>query len=102
VLPTLLTVYSISASLEIAGRHRGGRGLFGWIGALAVGVRAASAVIADVVVGKRDTECPINGFKMRKHTGFSPARWSGMMLLDTYSRSNLPCAIIFKALLRND
>jgi cytochrome c oxidase subunit I len=34
VLPTLLTVYSISASLEIAGRHRGGRGLFGWIGAL--------------------------------------------------------------------
>jgi cytochrome c oxidase subunit 1 len=34
VLPTLLTVYSISASLEIAGRRRGGRGLFGWIGAL--------------------------------------------------------------------
>jgi cytochrome c oxidase subunit 1 len=34
VLPTLLTVYSLSASLEIAGRHRGGRGLFGWIGAL--------------------------------------------------------------------
>jgi cytochrome c oxidase subunit I len=34
VLPTLLTVYSLCASLEIAGRHRGGRGLFGWIGAL--------------------------------------------------------------------
>jgi cytochrome c oxidase subunit I len=34
VLPTLLTVYSLSASLEIAGRHRGGRGLLGWIGAL--------------------------------------------------------------------
>ncbi|MBV8360806.1 MAG: cbb3-type cytochrome c oxidase subunit I [Deltaproteobacteria bacterium] len=31
VLPTLLTVFSISASAEIAGRHRGGRGLFGWI-----------------------------------------------------------------------
>jgi hypothetical protein len=30
-------------------------------------VRAASAVIADVVVGKRDIECPINGFKVRKH-----------------------------------
>jgi len=30
----LLTVFSISASLEIAGRHRGGRGLLGWIGAL--------------------------------------------------------------------
>jgi len=34
VLPTLLTVFSICASLEIAGRARGGRGLFGWIGAL--------------------------------------------------------------------
>ena len=34
VLPTLLTVYSLCASLEIAGRHRGGRGLLGWIGAL--------------------------------------------------------------------
>jgi cytochrome c oxidase subunit 1 len=33
-LPTLLTVFSISASLEIAGRHRGGRGLLGWIGTL--------------------------------------------------------------------
>jgi cytochrome c oxidase subunit 1 len=31
VLPTLLTVFSICASLEIAGRVRGGRGLFGWI-----------------------------------------------------------------------
>jgi cytochrome c oxidase subunit I len=34
VLPTLLTVFSISASLEIAGRVRGGRGRFGWIRAL--------------------------------------------------------------------
>ena len=33
-LPTLLTVFSICASLEIAGRARGGRGLLGWIGAL--------------------------------------------------------------------
>ena len=33
-LPTLLTVFSICASLEVAGRVRGGRGLFGWIGAL--------------------------------------------------------------------
>ena len=32
--PTLLTVFTITASLEIAGRLRGGRGLFGWIGAL--------------------------------------------------------------------
>jgi cytochrome c oxidase subunit I len=34
VLPTLLTVFSICASLEIAGRLRGGRGLLGWIAAL--------------------------------------------------------------------
>lgn len=33
-LPTLLTVFSISASLEIAGRLRGGRGILGWIAAL--------------------------------------------------------------------
>jgi cytochrome c oxidase subunit 1 len=33
-VPTLLTIFTISASLEIAGRLRGGRGLFGWIGAL--------------------------------------------------------------------
>ncbi|HWZ70452.1 MAG TPA: cbb3-type cytochrome c oxidase subunit I [Casimicrobiaceae bacterium] len=34
VVPTLLTVFTISASMEIAGRLRGGRGLFGWIRAL--------------------------------------------------------------------
>src|SRR5262249_56617923 len=33
-VPTLLTVFTITASLEIAGRLRGGRGLFGWIAAL--------------------------------------------------------------------
>jgi cytochrome c oxidase subunit 1 len=33
-LPTLLTVFSICASLEVAGRCRGGRGLLGWIRAL--------------------------------------------------------------------
>lgn len=33
-LPTLLTVFSICASLEIAGRARGGKGLLGWIAAL--------------------------------------------------------------------
>lgn len=32
--PTLLTIFTIGASLEIAGRLRGGQGLFGWIGAL--------------------------------------------------------------------
>jgi len=34
VLPTLLTIFSTCASLEIAGRVRGGRGLLGWIPAL--------------------------------------------------------------------
>ena len=33
-LPTLITGFTIIASLEIAGKLRGGRGLFGWIGAL--------------------------------------------------------------------
>ena len=33
-LPTLITVFSIWASLEIAGRVRGGRGSLGWIWAL--------------------------------------------------------------------
>src|SRR5690606_35923921 len=31
---TLMTVFTIGASLEIAGRMRGGAGLFGWIAAL--------------------------------------------------------------------
>jgi cytochrome c oxidase subunit 1 len=33
-IPTLLTVFTICASAEIAGRLRGGRGPFGWIAAL--------------------------------------------------------------------
>lgn len=33
-VPTLLTIFTIPASAEIAGRMRGGKGLFGWIGAL--------------------------------------------------------------------
>ena len=33
-VPTLLTIFTIPASLEIAGRLRGGTGLFAWIGAL--------------------------------------------------------------------
>lgn len=31
VLPTLLTVFTITDSLEVAGRLRGGKGMFGWI-----------------------------------------------------------------------
>ncbi len=33
-VPTLLTVFTICASVEIAGRLRGGRGVLGWISAL--------------------------------------------------------------------
>lgn len=33
-VPTLLTIFTITASAEIAGRMRGGTGLFGWIRAL--------------------------------------------------------------------
>lgn len=33
-VPTLLTIFTISASMEIAARLRGGRGLFGWVRAL--------------------------------------------------------------------
>ena len=33
-VPTLLTVFTIVASAEIAGRLRGGKGLFGWVKAL--------------------------------------------------------------------
>lgn len=33
-LPTFLTGFTVIASLEIAGRLRGGKGLFGWIGTL--------------------------------------------------------------------
>jgi cytochrome c oxidase subunit 1 len=33
-VPTLLTVFTIVASVEIAGRLRGGRGAFGWVKAL--------------------------------------------------------------------
>jgi cytochrome c oxidase subunit 1 len=34
VIPTLLTVFTICASVEIAARLRGGKGLLGWVGAL--------------------------------------------------------------------
>lgn len=33
-IPTLMTGFTVIASLEMAGRKRGGQGLFGWIGAL--------------------------------------------------------------------
>jgi cytochrome c oxidase subunit I len=50
VLPTLLTVFSISATLEIAGRLRGGRGLFRWIAALPWGEPMVLAVGLSLVM----------------------------------------------------
>jgi cytochrome c oxidase subunit I len=50
VLPTLLTVFSIAATLEIAGRYRGGRGLFGWIRALPWNEPMVLAVVLSLVM----------------------------------------------------
>ncbi|MDF1522257.1 MAG: cbb3-type cytochrome c oxidase subunit I [Trueperaceae bacterium] len=33
-IPSMLTAFTIAASLEIAGRRRGGKGVLGWLGAL--------------------------------------------------------------------
>jgi cytochrome c oxidase subunit 1 len=49
-LPTLLTVYALTASLEIAGRHHGGKGLFGWIRALPWGEPMVLAVGLSLVM----------------------------------------------------
>jgi cytochrome c oxidase subunit 1 len=43
--PSLLTAFTVIASLEVAGRLRGGKGLFGWIGALPWGNPTVSAVL---------------------------------------------------------
>ncbi|WP_050420591.1 cbb3-type cytochrome c oxidase subunit I [Bradyrhizobium tropiciagri] len=49
-LPTLLTIFSICASLEIAGRARGGTGLLGWIPALPWGEPMVLAVALSLVM----------------------------------------------------
>ena len=49
-LPTLLTGFTISASLESAGRLRGGKGLFGWIRALPWGDPMALAGILGLFI----------------------------------------------------
>ncbi|HYX20696.1 MAG TPA: cbb3-type cytochrome c oxidase subunit I [Thermoanaerobaculia bacterium] len=48
-LPTLLTGFTIAASLETAGRLRGGKGLFGWIGRLPWGEPVALGGILALV-----------------------------------------------------
>jgi cytochrome c oxidase subunit I len=44
VLPTLLTVFTITDTFEVAGRLRGGKGMFGWIRALPWGEPMVLAV----------------------------------------------------------
>jgi cytochrome c oxidase subunit 1 len=43
--PSLLTAFTVVASLEVAGRLRGGKGLFGWIGALPWGNPTVASVL---------------------------------------------------------
>jgi cytochrome c oxidase subunit I len=43
--PSLVTAFTICASLEVAGRLRGGKGLFGWIGALPWGNPVVSSAL---------------------------------------------------------
>ncbi len=49
-LPTLLTVFTICASAEIAGRLRGGRGIVGWVAALPWGNPIMLAVALSFVM----------------------------------------------------
>jgi cytochrome c oxidase subunit 1 len=49
LFPSLLTAFTVIASLEVAGRMRGGKGLFGWIGSLPWGDPLVSCVILAMV-----------------------------------------------------
>ncbi|MCF8006758.1 MAG: b(o/a)3-type cytochrome-c oxidase subunit 1 [Methylovulum sp.] len=49
-LPTLVTGFTVIASLEIAGRLRGGKGLFGWLGTLPWGNPMVLAVILSLLM----------------------------------------------------
>lgn len=48
--PSFVTAFTIIASLEIAGRTRGGQGLFGWIGHLPWGDPLVSSVILSMLL----------------------------------------------------
>lgn len=49
-IPTLLTAFTVVASLEMAGRARGGKGLFGWIGVLPWGNPMVLAAILSLLM----------------------------------------------------
>ena len=48
--PSLVTAFTICASLEIAGRLRGGKGLFGWIRALPWGNPTVAAILCAMLL----------------------------------------------------
>lgn len=48
--PSLVTAFTICASLEVAGRIRGGKGLFGWIGALPWGNPLVSCALCAMLL----------------------------------------------------
>ena len=48
--PSLVTAFTICASLEIAGRLRGGKGLFGWIGTLPWGNPLVSCALCAMLL----------------------------------------------------
>lgn len=48
-IPSMITAFTIPASLELGGRARGGRGLLGWIGKLPWGEPAFAAIALSVV-----------------------------------------------------
>ncbi|MBI4419885.1 MAG: b(o/a)3-type cytochrome-c oxidase subunit 1 [Gemmatimonadetes bacterium] len=50
LFPSFLTAFTVAASLEVAGRARGGRGLFDWIGKLPWGDPTVSAVLLSMIL----------------------------------------------------
>jgi len=48
-IPSLLTAFTVAASLEIGGRRRGGRGVFGWIPKLPWGNAAFTAQVLAMI-----------------------------------------------------
>ncbi len=50
LFPSLVTAFTVTASLEIAGRKRGGKGLFGWIGALPWGDPLVASVLLSMIL----------------------------------------------------
>ena len=48
--PSLVTAFTIIASLEVAGRMRGGKGLFGWIGRLPWGEPLYTSIVLSMLI----------------------------------------------------